>query len=224
MRKKSILIIALILILAAGATHWHFSNRGRLTTAPVYSGLARTVIDNELRSPHFPAARLRFDPAFRHIGGQKFVLYGVADTEQHFFVETTDDGTLKSVYWIQYEGYLPDKPYRYNYEDSPLRVDIDGYEFYTDTAAGKPSPDIAVRSGSDGALARQLLRREGYSLPKHVAYARLVHLMDDRRKELLIIFFDSVAEEDTSDEHAAATEERHLQRIKATLSIVPNDA
>ncbi len=28
------------------------------------------------------------------------VIVGVADTEQHFFVESTVDGTLKSVYWV----------------------------------------------------------------------------------------------------------------------------
>ena len=80
-----------------------------------------------------------------------------------------------------------------------------------------------MRRGSDGALARQLLRREGYTLPEHVAYARLVYLMDDRRKELMIISFDAVTEDDTSDAQAAATEERHLQKIKATLSILPNE-
>ena len=50
------------------------------------------------------------------------VIVGVADTEQHFFVESTVDGTLKSVYWVQYEAYLPDNSYTYNYDDSPLRV------------------------------------------------------------------------------------------------------
>lgn len=223
MKKKTILVVALVVLIGAGMTHWHFSNRGRLTTEPEYVGLTRTVSGNDLRSPVFPQATLRFETDFRHVGGQKFVLYGVADTEQHFFVETTADDTLKSVYWIQYEGYLPDKPYRYNYEDSPLRVNIDGYEFYTDTAAGKPSPDAVVRRGSDGALARQLLRREGYRLPEHVAYARLVHLMDDRKKELMIIFFDTVSEDDTSDERSALTQERHIERIKATLSILPNE-
>lgn len=214
------MVVGALVILAGGAAaYWHFSNPGRLTTDPQFDGLLRTVTGNELTSPQFPQATLRFDPAFRYIGGQKFVLYGTADVEQHFFVQTTDDDVLKSVYWIQYEGYLPDKPYQYDYSNSPLRVNIDGYEFYTDTAAGQPAPDIAVRRGSDGALARRLLRREGYALPQHVAYARLVHLMDGRRKELLIIFFDTVAEEDTTDDRAAATQERHLERLKATLSL-----
>lgn len=50
----------------------------------------------------------------QYIGGQKFILYGVADTEQHFFVETDDDDKLTSVYWVQFEAYLPEKPYTYD--------------------------------------------------------------------------------------------------------------
>ena len=122
MLKKAVLIAVVIVVVAVASTHWYFSDRGRFTTEPEYTGLGRTVSGNDLISDHDPAVILRFDPTFRHIGGQKFILYGVADTEQHFFVETTPDDKLKSVYWVQYEAYLPDNSYSYNYEDSPLRV------------------------------------------------------------------------------------------------------
>ena len=118
--KRAAIAVALVLLVAVGAAHLYFSDRGRFTTPPEFSGLLRTANGQDLISPADPAVALRFDPAFRHIGGQKVILYGVADTEQHFFVETRGDG-LHALYWIQFEGYLPDNSYTYDCEESPGR-------------------------------------------------------------------------------------------------------
>ncbi len=212
-------------------THWYFSDRGRFTTEPEYAGLDRTVSGNDLVSDHDPDVILRFGPTFRHIGGQKFILYGVADTEQHFFVETTPDDKLKSVYWVQYEAYLPDNSYSYNYEDSPLRMTLGEFEFFTDTDAVAFDPDRKRARGTDGAMARQLLASKGYVFPNNFAYARLVYLTDEaRRKELMIIFIDdieslgfSAAELQEGGAEASRwpeVEQAHLERIKNTLTVL----
>ena len=175
---------------------------------------------------------MRFDPSFRHIGGQKFVLCGVADTEQHFFVETTPDNELKSLYWIQFEEYLPDNSYQYDYEDSPSRLQNDDYDFYLDTAAIHSNPKKR-RRGSDGSLARQFVLSKGYTFPEDFAYARLVHLTDaSRRKELMIIFIDNLAPlgltaSDLSEDGKEAQrwpeiEKKHLEKILRTLTMIPN--
>lgn len=231
--KKIIIAVVALIIAGAGAAHWYFSDRGRFTTEPDFTALARTVAGNTLTSDADPAVVLRFDPAFEHVRGQQFILYGVADTEQHFFVETHDDGTLKSVYWLQFEGYLPDKPYSYDYDDSPLRVDLNGYEFYTDTAFVEVDPNRKRRRGTDGTLARQLLESEGYALPGDYAYARMVYLTDEtRRKELMIIFIEDLstygvraadlAEDGPSASRRPDIEQAHLDRVKDTLTITPN--
>lgn len=231
MWKKAVLIAVVMVVVAMAYTHWYFSDRGRFTTEPEYLGLGRTLSGNDLISDHDPAVILRFGPTFRHIGGQKFILYGVADTEQHFFVETTPDDKLKSVYWVQYEAYLPENYYSYDYEDSPLRVTLDDYEFYTDTDAVAFDPDKKRTRGTDGALARQLLASKGYVFPNNFAYARLVYLTDEsRRKELMIIFIDdlesygfSVAELEEGGAEASRwpeVERAHLDRIKNTLTVL----
>lgn len=233
--KKPILAIALALVAAVAIAHWYFSDRGRFTTEPEFTGLARTVSGNDLVSPHDPAAILRFAPAFRHLGGQKFVLYGVADTEQHFFVETTADNKLKSVYWIQYEAYLPDKSYTYNYDDSPHRLTLGDYEFFTDAEPVSFDPNKKRRRGTDGAAARQFLASKGYRFPDDFAYARLVYLTDEtRQKELMIIFIDDLAPRgmkaaELQPDGANATrwpgiEKAHLRRIKDTLAVLPLDS
>ncbi len=230
--KKIVLAVAVVVIVGVAFAHWYFSDRGRFTTEPEYTGLARAVSGNALVSEHDPAAVLRFDPAYRYLGGQKFVLYGVADTEQHFFVETTAENELKSVYWVQYEAYLPGKPYTYDYDDSPLRVPLGGYEFFTDTAAFHFDPDVERRRGTDGAMVRRFLADKGYAYPREVLYARLVYLTDEsRQKELMIIYMEDLAthgltaaELNEGGARAARwpeVEQALLDRITGTLAVLP---
>lgn len=230
--KKALIIAAIIVVAAVAVTHWYFSDRGRFTTDAEFTGLGRSVSGNDLISDYDPAVILRFDPAFRHVGGQKFILYGVADTEQHFFVETTADDKLKSVYWVQYEAYLPSKSYTYDYDDSPLRVTLNNIEFYTDTDVGEFDPNKKRRRGTDGAMARQFLASKGYVFPNDFAYARLVYLTDEsRQKELMIIFIDDLssrgltaAELKEGAANASLLQEvgkAHLDRIRNTLTALP---
>ncbi|NND83023.1 MAG: hypothetical protein HKN50_11395 [Gammaproteobacteria bacterium] len=229
--KKASLFTALIVVTGLAIAHWYFSDRGRFTTMPEETNLGRSVIGNDLVSTYDPALTLRFDSKYQHLGGQKFVLYGVADTEQHFFVETTPDGKLKSLYWVQYEAYLRGKSYTYDYDDSPLRLKLGDYEFYADTDAFRFDPNKKRKRGTDSALVRQFLAGKGYSYPQEVLYARMVYLTDaSRQKELMIIFMDDLAaygttaadlkDDGAEAEHWSEIERAHLERIKNTLTVL----
>lgn len=237
-RTRLIGLIAGLLVMAgaiavAGTSllYEYLTHPGHQTTEPEFSGLTRTMTaDNTLVSPVGPAIEMRFQDEFTHIGGQKFILYGTAETEQHFFVEEHQDGSLKSLFWIQFESFLPDNQFTYNYADQPIRTEIDGFRFFTDTAAGKTAPIAFEWPGTDGKLARGFLRDNGYSWPDNYAYARLVHLPDEaRRQELLIIFIDDLAPSGlTADDlreggdHAdrwAEIEAAHLERAGVVLEL-----
>lgn len=41
---------------------------------------------------------------------------------------------------MQYEAYLPEKSYTYDYDDSPLRVKLGDYEFFTDAEVSHYDP------------------------------------------------------------------------------------
>ena len=233
--KKVLFLVATVILIALIAAYFYFSDRGRFTTEPQYTGLARYTNGNDLISDSDPDVVLRFDSAFTHIGGQKFNLYGVADTEQHLFVEALPDGKVKSLYWIQYEAYLPDNSYTYDYDSSPLRVNLNGYEFHTDTAPGAYRPPPIPPRGTDGALVRQLLDSKGYEYPRDFLYARLVHLPDEaRRKELLIIFLENLElhgmtgtelkPDGANADRWPALEQEHLDRIRSTLTVLPRTA
>ena len=231
--KKTLIVLAVVVIAGVAVAHWYFSDRGRFTTAAEYTGLARSVKGNDLISKNDPAVILRFGLAYRYLGGQKFILYGVADTEQHFFIERAGNDKLQSVYWVQYEAYLPDKSYTYDYDDSPLRVTLGNFEFFTDTAVAEFDPHVKRRRGTDGAMARQFLASKGYVLPRDFAYARLVYLTDaSRQKELMIIFIDDLAPQGLSAADLEAggasfsrwpdVEQAHLNRIRETLTVMEN--
>src|SRR5262249_15456498 len=63
----------------------------------------RTVQDQVLHSRSLPAADLAFDPQFKYAGAQRFELYGVADAEQHFFVDANAGHEIQRLYWVQFE-------------------------------------------------------------------------------------------------------------------------
>src|SRR4029077_18242533 len=81
---------------------------------------ARKVEGHTLISGSLPAARLSFVPAFNYVGGQRFPLYGVAEAEQHFFVDADPPGNTRRFYWLQFEHYRPSNTHTYDYK--PVRT------------------------------------------------------------------------------------------------------
>jgi hypothetical protein len=154
----------------------------------------RTVKDRTLTSTQQPAVRLEFSMPFKYAGGHSFILYEVANAEQHFFVDADKDGRIKRMYWVQFEGYLPSNTHTYDY-NSPKKVNIGGLEFFADAYARniKANPG---RPDSDGAKARAFLASKGYHLGSDdVMTQRLVHLVDEaKRNELMIIYLEDLSE------------------------------
>lgn len=152
----------------------------------------RIVKDRVLVSTEMPAVRLKFGKKFDYAGAQDFILYNVARAEQHFFIEADEKRNVKRLYWIQFEGYLPDNTHSYDY-DSPKTVKIGGLDFFADAYARnlKQNPG---RPDSDGSRARAFLESKGYKFPENVLSQRLVHLIDkEKRNELMIIYLEDMS-------------------------------
>lgn len=69
--------------------------------------LERQVAGQTLTSKSNPAVELTFDKAYKYVGGQRWDLYSIADAEQHFFVKPGKDNAIESLYWVQFEQFLP---------------------------------------------------------------------------------------------------------------------
>src|SRR5215218_1008670 len=150
----------------------------------------REVEGQTIKSKETPAVELTFGKDFKYAGRHRFVLYDVANAEQHFFVDADKDGRIKRMYWVQFEGYLPSNTRTYKY--TPTRtVNIGGLDFIADSSPRniKTNPS---RAGSDGVRAREFLATKGYKLASdEVLYQRLVHLIG-QRDELMIIYLEDM--------------------------------
>jgi hypothetical protein len=151
------------------------------------------VAGQVLTSNGMPSVRMKFDKAFKYAGTQSFVLYDVANAEQHFFVDADKTGRIKRMYWVQFEGYLESNNHTYTYQVNKS-VTIAGLDFIADAYARniKANPG---RPDSDGSRARAFLESKGYRMASdEVISQRLVHLVDDRkRSELMIIYLEDLS-------------------------------
>ena len=154
--------------------------------------ITRTVKGQVLTSSDMPAVKIEFDKSFRYIGNQSFVLYDVANAEQHFFVDADKDGRMKRFYWVQFEGYLPTNTHSYNYK-SPKVVNAGGFDFFADANARSLTGNLG-RPDSDGARARAFFEKKGLRmLGTELISQRLVHLIDEaKRNELMIIYVEDL--------------------------------
>ena len=159
---------------------------------PDSARLERQVQGQVLTSSHDPAVQITFGPQFKYAGGQRFPLYGVAEAEQHFYVQANSSGQIQRFYWVQFEHYLPDNNHQYDYP-SKRKADIGGLSFIHDSAVFSDYAGANKNPDSDGGKARALLKKSGMVFPAAMARIRMVHLTDSsRRKELMIIYGEAL--------------------------------
>ena len=155
----------------------------------------RVVRDHVVISRQDPVAEIKLPDDLRYVGADRFLLTDPSlgdfdDCELHAFVESDDARTIRALYWVQFEAYLPDHPHLHHTYDSPRHTTIGGLDFYVDTwvSAGTAMPE----QGSDEAHFYSLLASHGYRR-EDLMSVRLVHLDPARRKELMIIYSENLA-------------------------------
>ena len=185
MWKGLLLIVSLL-----GPTACAFASQ----TADAPGPLTRRVEGRTLVSAERPAVRIKFDDDFKYVGGHSFVLYGVANAEQHFFVDADREGRVRRLYWVQFEGYLPSNTHTYDYSAVKERINLGGFDFVTDAFVVNIAQVRSQRPDSDGAKARAFLESKGYRVAGNdLMWRRLVHLTDaSRRDELMIIYLEDL--------------------------------
>ncbi len=136
--------------------------------------------------------RLRAAEELAYAGGQRFILYGLADAEQHLFVAAGPDGAARAVLWVQFEHFLEGNTHTYNYPAAET-VTRGGLTFAVDGGVHDWEADAAQRPDSDSARAAAFLRERGFVLKPGSMYARLVCVPDEvRRHELMVIYSEDL--------------------------------
>jgi len=179
--------------------------------------LDRQVQGQVLTSAADPAVTITFDKKFKYAGGQRFLLYGVAEAEQHFFVQASADGKIQSFYWLQFEHYLPSNDHHYDYP--PTRtVDLGGLMFVHDTKVFTNYAGQERNPESDAAKAVALLKKAGYTLPAAAARTRMFYLTDSsKRKELMIIYGEAVSDKDAAGAQEGISADDKMPELAAKI-------
>lgn len=166
----------------------------------------RRVEGTTIISDTLPAFRIEFDERLTYVGTQTIRLSGATRAEQHFLVES-DDGRIRRLYWVQFEGKPAGSGRPYDYSRDPT-IDISGRSFHTNYRF-YPTSGFAGRPGSDGDQAQRLLEQAGYRLGSNLARVRLVWLLDDPPfNELMIIYLEDLADHGLSVADLRADPER----------------
>src|SRR6266487_684841 len=90
----------------------------------------RDVVGNVLISTYLPPVRIQVDPAFHYLGKLQFILYDVAHVEVFVFV-VADHQHATRVLVIDFEGYLEDNTYTYEYPTTAT-LNLGGQEYLAD--------------------------------------------------------------------------------------------
>jgi hypothetical protein len=149
-----------------------------------------TVTNGHINSAMQPQIRLDIDTSLHYVGSQRWILYSVAQAEQHLFVQQSAAGVERFL-WVQFEEYIPSSNGRYDYsKDAPVAAF--GRELRTSRQLWS-LPTTETHPESDGAYSRKLLRGHGIVLPPTMLYERFIYLPDtSRRRELMVIYSERV--------------------------------
>jgi hypothetical protein len=144
-----------------------------------------TVANGRILSAMQPEIQLDVDTALHYVGSQRWILYNVAQAEQHLFVRRPTDGVERFL-WVQ-RGIHSVAERRYDYSKDS-HVAAFGKELRTSKQLWNV-PTTESRPESDGAYSRKLLREHGITLPSQMLYERFIYLPDtSRRRELMVIY------------------------------------
>jgi hypothetical protein len=189
-----------------------------LSAAFVVSPAPRTAhrpVGQVLPASVGPIRELRFAKEFRYAGGQRFILKKVADAEQHFFVEPGKPGTVRRLYWIQFERLLPGIGEGYDYS-SDAAVTVDGVSFRRNARRWEapPEPD------SDRAAMYAFLEKRGYRIPDGALRIRLVHVPESNPREELMVVYAEAPEPGESAPVEADVQRRALEGVRVVATAV----
>src|SRR6267378_4003112 len=139
----------------------------------------RRVKGQILTSASLPPIRIRVGKAFKYVGSQKFILYGRAQVEQHFFVDADKQRRIKGMYMVQFEGYLPNVNATYDYPATKT-VNLGGQTYIANTES-IPNVSAALKQDpqSDVARAASFLESKGYRIAESIVFQRFVRLVDE---------------------------------------------
>lgn len=153
----------------------------------------RSFKNRVLTSNGMPEISLKVEEPLDFLGDLRFTLNDAARVEVFLFAQPHGQ-TLQRLLVVQFESYLPDNSYRYQY-DPMETITLGSSEYMTDGGALKF--DRVLRRRPEGDIAHWLywLKNKGYNHEhfNDMLYQRFVRVLDkSARSEILILYFENL--------------------------------
>lgn len=179
----------------------------------------RGVENNIIFSADMPRIRIRVSDTFEYVGRLDYILSNVAHVTSFHFVEADAQKRIQRSFMVQFEGYLPDNTYSYNYP-SQERVRLGDHEYIYDVMAADMVAAAESRPGSDMEHNQQLLIEKGYQIDilRTAVRERYVRLLGDaQRDEILFIYTEDLSRLGHKAEGYQTLGDDYLPEVKAAL-------
>lgn len=181
----------------------------------------RRAVDNLVTSHGLPDIKIRVADTLRYMGELKFTLMDAARVEMFLFAEDDVNYQFKRIFVVQFEGYLPDNDFRYEYP-ALEQVQLGQHGYMTDGGVLMLDRVMKRRPEGDIAVWVNWLKQQGYDprLWNDMGYRRFVRLVDkSQRNEILLLYFENLyTQEERAEELLRAGEsDPRLLELKAQV-------
>jgi len=165
-------------------------------------GPLRSFDQGVLDSSALPRIAVRPADGFRYLGITAFELDGIADVDRHHFVDVDEEGHLRRLLILHFEGFSLEsgKTYRYgipsgpgaagpSFRFSPQKVRLGQHDYIHNTWVFDAAASIEAKPEREMARTAKLLRDNGVELPSEMIMSRFVRVVDEAARHELIIFY-----------------------------------
>lgn len=225
--KKIIGIIYLILIfqVACQTINKEKNNLKKIDNQEEIS--KRHVKKDILISNHLPEVKIKVNKEFKYLGRfdfeiiassdewpKEFIGKSIAAGERFVFAKTSSDKKIEKLFIVQFEGFLADNDFTYNYNFA--KADSIGNNRYRHNTWFYDSKQMAEQNPqNENAKTREFLQGKGFYSEDEVMMSRFLGLAsEDRRNEIIIFYFEMLK---TTTGYSLAEWEDSVSKDKATL-------
>jgi len=162
--------------------------------------MSQNIIDIQVKDQQINISgeislKLLVSDKFEYIGNQEIMIYDTSKVFHYVFATSTknkqQEWTISQLFFLQYEYYLPEFDYSYNYKSTDI-IEFGGIKWQRDNFIDKTTYNDWDPK-SDVYQLITFLERKGFSFPVWTWNNRLaVMLNEEKNQELLILYIEEI--------------------------------
>lgn len=201
MKHQTFIVLLTLVFLTVGCGNKKQSSEVVTQQDTAEQTAERFVKDNILTSKLLPELEIEIAKEFDYVGTFEFEIIAnsdeypedlqgkaVAAGDRYVFASADEDKKVRKLFILQFEGFLPDNDFIYNYNFS--QAETIGENKYRHNTWFYDSKKLAEENpNNEGARTRMFLENKGYQLEDQFMMSRFVGLASEDRKHEIILFY-----------------------------------